>query len=75
MKLDQADTEVLNAVHQTLRQLMLSLAAASNADIAKLSQALHEGAQVPGISPLAQQMLADLSAGAAAISRPPHTKQ
>lgn len=73
--MNKDDVEIINAVQAVLRHLMLSLAAASNADLAKIGQVLEAAATNTNLGPLAQSMLADLASGATAIGTPGQRKQ
>lgn len=73
--MDKNTAEAFSAVQITLRHLMLSLAAASGADLAKLGELLETSATTPNIGPIAEAMLADLAAGATALGAVRQRKQ
>jgi len=58
----------LEVTQQTLRLLMLSLAAASGADMGKLAHLLAAASRQPGILPESSAMLADLAEGAGIVA-------
>lgn len=73
--MDKNTAEALNAVQIVLRHLMLSLAAASGADLGKLGELLEAAATTPNIGPIAESMLADLAGGAIALGAAGQRKQ
>ena len=63
----QINIETLNIIHQVLKHMMLSLAAADRTDMAALGRLLESAASNQALEPMAQTMLADLAAGATAL--------
>lgn len=66
--MDRATAETLNTTQQVLRLLMLSLAAASQADMAILGDLLERAATDQSLTEEARAMLADLAAGATGMA-------
>lgn len=73
--MDKNTVEALNAVQIVLRHLMISLAAASGSNLAKIGELLEAAATTPDIGPIAESMLADLAAGATALGTVGQRKQ
>ncbi len=73
--MDKNAVEALNAVQIVLRHLMISLAAASGSNLAKIGELLETAATTPDIGPIAESMLADLAAGATALGTVGQRKQ
>lgn len=67
VKLDMQTKAVLMAVHEVLKGLTVSIAAAARVDKAELSHLLSAFAANPKLEPLAQKMLADLAEGVQAL--------
>ncbi len=67
MKMNGGDLETLNVVQVVLRHLMVSLVAASKADMAQLGEMLEIAATNDAIDPIARSMLADLASGATGL--------
>ena len=65
--MNQAELDILNITQEVLRHLMLALAAASGADLGKLSHGLEAAATNEALEAMARQMLADLALGAGII--------
>ena len=65
--MNKRDIELLTVVQQVLRQLMLSLAASTKANLGDLGEVLEASATIQTLEPMARQMLADLAAGAISL--------
>ena len=66
------DMDTLTAVQEVLRGLMLSLAAASRADLSHLASLLQGFADhTPGLEDISRTMLRDLARGAAQLAPDP----
>lgn len=63
----QPELDILNITQQVLRHLMLALAASNQADLGKIGAVLESAAANQSLEPMAQQMLADLAAGATGL--------
>ena len=67
VKLDLQTRVVLMAVHEALRGLTVSIAAAARVDKSELAHLLLAYSANPTLEPLAQKILADLAEGVQAL--------
>lgn len=65
--MNEQQIETINVIQEVLRGVVVSVLASNPDRAAAVSATLAAAAQHPGLSPIAQTMLADLAAGPAMI--------
>jgi hypothetical protein len=65
--MNEESIEVINIIHQVLRQFMVAMAATNRTDLDELGNLLAAASANESLDPAARAILADLAAGAAGL--------